>query len=56
MTEGYLNCPLCDAEIPVSGEEGEGSQVYCSFCSAMLKLKKQKGGDGDQELYCEEDF
>jgi len=48
----YLTCPLCDVEIPLSGEEEVGQQIVCVYCECPLKLKKRK----DDTLYFAEDF
>ncbi len=49
---GYLNCPMCDAEVPLSGDEKVGEDVFCPYCSVPLKLKKKK----TDELFLEENF
>ncbi len=48
----YLNCPMCDAEVPLDGDENVGEQVYCPYCQAPLALRKKK----TDETYLEEDF
>ncbi|MFQ5328412.1 MAG: hypothetical protein ACE5D4_00290 [Thermodesulfobacteriota bacterium] len=48
----YLPCPLCDVEIPLSGEEVVGQQIMCIYCECPLKLRKRK----DDTLYFAEDF
>ncbi len=48
----YLTCPLCDCEIPLSGDERIGEEIYCPYCECPLKLKKNR----DDELYLQEDF
>ena len=47
-----LECPLCDVEVPMSGDEEVGDQVFCQYCQSPLTLKKTKS----EELYLEEDF
>ncbi|NOS35171.1 MAG: hypothetical protein GQ522_00890 [Deltaproteobacteria bacterium] len=47
-----LTCPLCDVDIPLSGEEVVGQQIMCVYCECPLKLKKTR----DDELYLVEDF
>ena len=47
-----LTCPLCDVDIPLSGEEEVGQQIMCVYCECPLKLKKTR----DDELYLVEDF
>jgi len=49
---GYLTCPLCDAEVPLSGDEKIGDQVFCTYCQCPLAMKKTKA----EEVYLEEDF
>ncbi len=48
-----LECPMCDAEIPMSGEEKPGMELSCSYCDTPLKLKKKRE---DDSLYLQEDF
>ena len=53
IESGYMSCPLCDAEIPVSNEEKEGQDdVYCSFCQLDYKIRKTQ----DDEIYLEGDY
>jgi hypothetical protein len=40
--ESYMLCPLCDCDIPMTGEEKAGDEVYCPFCECPLKLRKNK--------------
>jgi len=47
-----LNCPLCDCEVALAGDEKVGEQVFCLYCESPLKLKKTK----EDELYLVEDF
>ncbi len=49
----YLNCPMCDAEVPLVGDEDIGEQIYCPYCQSPLVLKKKKA---DEDIYLEEDF
>lgn len=37
-----LECPICDADIPLDGDEKTGDLVLCSFCKVTLKLVKRK--------------
>ena len=48
-----LTCPVCNADIPWGGDERRGEEVFCSVCSAPLKLSANYG---DAELEAEEDF
>jgi hypothetical protein len=35
-------CPVCDADIPLDGDEESGDLVMCSYCKMTLKLVKTK--------------
>ena len=48
----YIDCPMCDAEVPLSGDEKIGEQMYCPFCQVPLILRKKK----TDELFFVEDF
>jgi hypothetical protein len=37
-----LECPICDADIPMDGDERTGDFVLCSFCKVTFKLIKAK--------------
>ncbi len=43
---------MCDAEVPLDGDEKVGGQVYCPYCQAPLALRTKK----TDETYLEEDF
>jgi len=47
-----LSCPICDADIPLDGDEKPGEEVYCIYCQAPLTLKgeKQEGWELTDEL------
>ena len=49
---GYLTCPLCEAEVPLDGDEKVGDQVCCPYCESPLKLKKTRA----EEAFLVEDF
>lgn len=49
----YLTCPMCDVDVPMSGEEKVGEQVFCPYCQTPLKIKKNRV---DDSLFLEEDF
>ena len=48
-----LNCPICSADVPLTGDEKIGEEVYCSFCRAPLTVKE---GKEDDEMLLEDDF
>jgi len=49
-----LTCPVCQADIPLSGEEKPGDEVFCDYCRAPCKI----GGDPESphDWEAEEDF
>jgi hypothetical protein len=41
MTED-LECPICDADIPLDGDERSGDLVLCSYCKMSFKILRKK--------------
>jgi hypothetical protein len=37
-----LECPICDADIPLDGDERSGDLVLCSFCKMTFKILRKK--------------
>jgi uncharacterized Zn-finger protein len=35
-----LTCPICDADIPLDGDETSGDLVLCSYCNTTFKVQK----------------
>jgi hypothetical protein len=33
-----LICPVCEAEIPLDGDEKSGDLVLCSYCKGTFKI------------------
>ncbi len=48
---GYLQCPLCDAEVPLSEDDKTGDQVFCTYCQCPLRVRKKA-----EKVYLVEDF
>ena len=48
-----VTCPICQADVPLAGDEKPGDEVYCTFCGAPCRLVGRKD---DDELELEEDF
>ncbi len=46
-----LECPVCDADIPLDGDEKAGDLILCSFCKVTFRLLKRK-----DNWILEEDF
>lgn len=40
--ENELECPICDADIPLDGDEKPGDIIFCSYCNMPLKMVKKK--------------
>jgi len=36
-----LTCPVCDADIPLDGDETSGDLVVCSYCGMSFKMLKK---------------
>jgi uncharacterized Zn-finger protein len=43
MAKKETNCPYCEADIPLEGDEREGDEVYCSYCQMRLRLETIDG-------------
>jgi hypothetical protein len=37
----FLECPICDAEIPLENDDRPGDLLQCSYCKESLKLIKK---------------
>ena len=37
-----LECPICEADIPLDGDEKSGDLVQCSYCKITLKILRTK--------------
>jgi hypothetical protein len=48
-----LTCPICQADVPLAGDEKPGDEVCCLYCGAPCRLVG-KGDEDDLDL--EEDF
>jgi len=38
-----LECPICEADIPLDGDEKSGDLVLCSYCHVTFKMLRKKG-------------
>ena len=38
-----LECPVCEADIPLDNDETPGDIVQCSYCKEFFKLLQMKG-------------
>ena len=39
-----LECPICEASIPLEGDEKPGDLLMCSYCKMTFKLLRTKNG------------
>lgn len=46
-----LECPICNADVPLDGSEKRGDEVFCAYCRAPLVVQ----GASDDELELEDD-
>lgn len=53
MARNEVVCPICSADIPLSGDEHAGEEVFCTVCSAPCRLT---GDAGDESCEAEEDM
>jgi hypothetical protein len=50
-----LECPICQADLPLAGDERPGDEVICAYCGAPSRIE----GDPEQDPEtwdAEEDF
>jgi predicted amidophosphoribosyltransferase len=38
MTTRDLSCPICQADLPLDGDEKPGDEVICSYCGAPSRI------------------
>jgi DNA-directed RNA polymerase subunit RPC12/RpoP len=38
MATRDLSCPVCSADLPLSGDEKAGEEVFCTYCGAPFRL------------------
>jgi hypothetical protein len=53
-----LSCPICNADLPLNGDERQGDEIFCTYCGApsRLTVRPKRMGDKDDELAAEEDY
>lgn len=50
-----LNCPICQADLPLAGDERPGDEVHCDYCGAPCKIKGDPNTEPD-DWEAEEDL
>ena len=53
MAQQEITCPICQADMPLGGDEKPGDEFFCSCCGAPGIIAKK---DQSEELEVEEDF
>lgn len=53
MAQQELTCPICQADMPLAGDERPGDEFFCSCCGAPGVIAKKHNSE---ELEVEEDF
>lgn len=53
MARHEVPCPVCQADLPLAGDERKGDEVYCTYCGAPCRLT---GNAQDEDCGIEEDF
>jgi DNA-directed RNA polymerase subunit RPC12/RpoP len=53
-----LSCPTCSADLPLTGDEHVGDEIFCTYCGAPCRLmvKPKKTSDQADEYAAEEDY
>ena len=46
------SCPVCSADLPLSGDEKKGDEVFCAYCGTPARLT---AAAGSEECEAEED-
>jgi thiamine biosynthesis lipoprotein len=54
VAQHELTCPICQADMPMGGDERPGDEFFCACCGAPGIIAKKK--DDSDELEVEEDF
>jgi hypothetical protein len=52
-----LSCPVCNADLPLTGDEKVGDEIFCTYCGAPCRLTVKPKKQNDQDEYAaEEDY
>jgi hypothetical protein len=49
-----LSCPICQADIPLAGDEKPGDEIFCTYCGAPCVIQGEV--DSPESWEAEEDF
>jgi DNA-directed RNA polymerase subunit RPC12/RpoP len=57
MASKDLSCPICNADLPLNGDERQGDEIFCTYCGAPCRLAvKPKKQDAADKYMAEEDY
>jgi len=57
MATKDLSCPICNADLPLNGDERKGDEIFCTYCGAPCRLAvNPKKTDDKDEYMAEEDY
>ena len=45
MAKRDLSCPICQADLPLEGDEKPGDEVICSFCGAPSRIQGKRDSE-----------
>jgi uncharacterized protein YbaR (Trm112 family) len=48
-----LSCPVCNADLLLSGDEQPGEEIFCTYCGAPCRIRQ---GASPEAFDVEEDF
>jgi hypothetical protein len=54
MASRDLTCPICQADVPLAGDEKPGDEIACLYCGAPCRLAGEPDDESGWDL--EEDF
>jgi DNA-directed RNA polymerase subunit RPC12/RpoP len=57
MASKDLSCPICNADLPLNGDERKGDEIFCTYCGTPCRLAvNPKRKDDKDEYMAEEDY
>ncbi len=49
MATTEMECPVCEGNVPLNGDERDGDEIYCGYCGVTSQLKLH-GEEGEASL------
>jgi len=57
MATKDLSCPICNADLPLNGDERVGDEIFCTYCGSPCRLTVRPNRKEDRDEYmAEEDY